>query len=353
VSLSGHQSAEVHLAQILPDDGETEWEDVVITISDFVNAAGACFERLFVPINKVLAEKNVSPSECRYLVVGGSAPISFLGDFLAKLFGKPGEVLNDRRGAIARGACFCAAQLKGLHPKTARGDELEIVEVAPHSIGQQCINDVFAEIIPKGTHLPCTLTRSFWTVADNQTRIAIKIFEGENPVASANLLLSNNLMVENLPPKPKGQAGINVTLAIDLSGICTVKGEEQMNASNQVQGTIDTGAQRECPIAWKLYKLGQDDFKAILTPAVMHVVEYTVRSVKIELLAFHAQAWFKSPDVPLNPTQRAELEPVVAKLKSLASDPKNPPSPGAFDEIESQVFRAVKLVGSHPIWIPA
>ena len=74
------------------------------------------------------------------------------------------------------------------------------MDITPLSIGTNILNksndkrikeegDVMDVIIKRGTYIPTTVSNNYFTVEDNQTKMAIDIYEGErNFVKYKNLL---------------------------------------------------------------------------------------------------------------------------------------------------------------------
>ncbi|KAH7907200.1 heat shock protein 70kD, peptide-binding domain-containing protein [Hygrophoropsis aurantiaca] len=64
-------------------------------------------------------------------------------------------------------------------------------------------------------------SQTFSTVADGQTAIEVKIFQGERELVHDNKLLGNFNLV-NIPPAPKDVPQIEITFDIDADGIVDV-----------------------------------------------------------------------------------------------------------------------------------
>ena len=105
-----------------------------------------------------------------------------------------------------------------------------LVDVTPRSLGievaaiefGQLVSDRFSPIIHRNTTIPTTHTQRFSAIHPEQTRIDVKIYQGENEVASRNVLLGQYIF-EGLQPESEDEVPtITVQFDLDVNGILTV-----------------------------------------------------------------------------------------------------------------------------------
>lgn len=86
----------------------------------------------------------------------------------------------------------------------------------------------FSPIIERNDTLPCSHTREYVTVEDNQTTMTFPIYQGDNLIARENLLLGT-MQISGLPMKPGGSVKAKVTFLYDINGILDIRivSEEQ------------------------------------------------------------------------------------------------------------------------------
>jgi len=95
------------------------------------------------------------------------------------------------------------------------------------SIGIETLGGLFTPLLEAGCSIPCEVTNTFSTAADNQSEISIALVRGTNELAAQNHDLGR-FVVKGIPPAPRGEpqveiavraAGGTISLAVrDLSG---------------------------------------------------------------------------------------------------------------------------------------
>lgn len=84
------------------------------------------------------------------------------------------------------------------------------------------IDNQFRIVIPKNTKVPTSKSTYTYTIHDNQTQILLHAYRGENRHILENTSIGS-FLIADLPPKPGGQAGIEVTFVLDKNGVLVVK----------------------------------------------------------------------------------------------------------------------------------
>jgi molecular chaperone HscC len=104
------------------------------------------------------------------------------------------------------------------------------VDVAPftlgiestRTLGRHRVAGLFAPVLERGTLLPATHTRRFWTVDHLQTSIAFAVYLGERPLCRDNLRIAS-FEVTDLEPLPAGEEGVDVTFTYDETGLLEIE----------------------------------------------------------------------------------------------------------------------------------
>jgi molecular chaperone DnaK len=172
------------------------------------------------------------------LLVGGSTKIPLVGEFLLEIFNKAPQRLVDPDLAVVRGAATQAAIIAG-----ELAGELAITDICPFTLGTSYYDTVlgrhvFLPLIKKNTVIPVTKTDTFLTIRDFQTKVEVKVYEGEYSNPDNNQLLGD-MMLEGIPPARAGAEPIACTFAYDVNGILQVSAKV-ISTEKEVSVTIST-----------------------------------------------------------------------------------------------------------------
>jgi L1 cell adhesion molecule like protein len=141
-----------------------------------------------------------------------------------KFFGKEANKQINADEAVAYGAAVQAAIINNVEDDGL--ERLVLLDVTPLSLGTDVQEDIMSVIIPKNSTIPCSKTETYFTVVDDQTKMGIKIVQGERKFCK-----DNNLLGEfTLPLTTRGPAKsvkVDITLEVDINAILTVSAVEK------------------------------------------------------------------------------------------------------------------------------
>jgi molecular chaperone DnaK (HSP70) len=178
-------------------------------------------------VEKVLEDADVDKSDVDHVIlIGGSSRIPLVQTSVKKFFdGKKTHMHMSPDEVVAHGATLEAAAISELANFDPAESEQNNVAVTPLTLSVALANGSVSEVIHRQTVLPTSATEVFTTSADNQDAIFIQVYEGERAMAKDNTLLAQ-LRVDGISPLPKGEAEIEVTLAVSSKGVLTVTANE-------------------------------------------------------------------------------------------------------------------------------
>src|SRR5262249_8135374 len=202
----------------------------------------------------------------RVLLVGGSTHMPMTQRMLQELTGKQPDNSLAVSEVVARGAAIhagihaahhLAADASGAledHVREALEDVVEI-NVNSHSLGievkkqEERVNDV---LIPKNTQLPTAASRVYYTVAENQSKVRVKVLQGEAHQADACISIGE-CWIDQLPPNlPKGspvqvRCGVGSNGLIDVMALDMTSGKMARTSIHRSSGLADEEVAQEAP----------------------------------------------------------------------------------------------------------
>ncbi|XP_065210388.1 heat shock 70 kDa protein II-like [Planococcus citri] len=234
------------------------------------------FRNAVALVEKAIKDADISKNQIDHVVlVGGSSRIPKIQRMLQDLFS--GKELNKSINpdeAVACGAAIQAAILNGDQSKNVQ--DIVLFDVTPMSLGvgvglDHEEMDVFFK---RNSSIPAKITKGRCTVDDNQTVVDFKVYEGEYPTTKDNHWLGQ-FRLTGIPPKPAGEAKMDVTFEIDANGILNLTAVER-----------STGSTNQLTIAHDKGRLSKDEIERMIKDAEESYVKEARR--KAVLAAKHS-----------------------------------------------------------------
>jgi molecular chaperone DnaK len=177
-------------------------------------------DRLEAPCTKALAEAHCAPSDIdQVLLVGGMTRMPAVQERAQHIFGKPGSKGVNPDEIVAMGAAVHSGIMGG------ELQEVVLLDVTPHNMGVKVAGDKMSVVIVANTSIPTRAKKVFATTDDNQSFVAIEIFQGEHEVASKNRRLGR-FVLGDITPAPRGRTKVEVSFTMDADGILEVTAVE-------------------------------------------------------------------------------------------------------------------------------
>ena len=216
-------SASVEMRVVL---GDTE-HNMTMTQVIFEKISEPILEKIRQPILRALRDARMKTEDLSYIImVGGSSHIPLIRSYVAKIFGRLPMGYIDPDEAVGLGAGAAAA----LKERNKDIEERMMTDVCPYTLGTDTIQEtefdswidnVYLPIIERNTIIPCSKVVRLYSAVKNQKKMSIIIYQGESRQADQNLKLGE-LMIK-LPPKPKGEAEVDVRYTYDINGLLEVE----------------------------------------------------------------------------------------------------------------------------------
>lgn len=198
--------------------GEKEYT-MHMTNQNLIHISADLFRRMAQPLKKVMNDSDMGWDEIdKVILVGGSSRMPIIRQYIKSLTDVPVVVDASPDESVAVGAGLSAA----IKERKGEIKDMILSDICPFSLGTALYDGTFSPIIERNDTLPCSRTRYYVTVENYQTQMNFPVYQGENLIASENLCLGS-VTIKDLPKRPKGGAGANVTFMYDINGILDIK----------------------------------------------------------------------------------------------------------------------------------
>jgi molecular chaperone DnaK len=268
--MMGAEAIKMHLSENDAAEGEIDGLDMPgaagsrlpfqITRKQFEDLIAGYINRTCEVTKQVLLTAGIDArSVNEILCVGGSTRIPLVRQRLAEVFRKEPNTSINPDEVVSQGAAIQAGSLVGnLSSGTGMGARDAVATTAHSHLGgagnvvlpqQQAKRPILMDVNPatlaihtaggfterlleKNSPIPIERTRVFTTSRDNQTRVEIDCCRGEHRRYTENEPLGT-LVLEDLPPKPRGDLKIEVSFRVDADGILHVRAADQTTGVRQ------------------------------------------------------------------------------------------------------------------------
>lgn len=210
-----------------------------ITRQEFENMIAPLIELTTEPVEQALYDAGIAASELdKILLVGGSTRIPAVANKVKAMTGKEASQSINPDECVAQGAAIQANTLANAANSLAvRGGDILLLDVCPLSLAIETVGGVATRLIERNSTLPAHHSQIFTTAASFQTKVEIKVLQGERPMAADNKLIGN-FMLKGIKRAPAGVPQIEVSFDIDANGIVTVSAKD-LGTGNEQSITIE------------------------------------------------------------------------------------------------------------------
>jgi len=232
--LSDHPYARIEEEYLAVKDGKPVNLNLELSRDEYEAMIMPFIEETLGAIHVALGSADLTSSQVdEILLVGGATRTPLIRRRLIEAFGREprGEVDPDL--CVAMGAAIQGAAMAGIEVSAV------LVDVTPYTFGTSALGELdddlypycFVPIIPKNTPIPVRRSEVFYTIADGQTSVEVRIYQGENKDAQENLKIGE-FRVDGLSKAPAGNSVI-LDLALDRDGILQVSAREKKTGLEQ------------------------------------------------------------------------------------------------------------------------
>ena len=112
-----------------------------------------------------------------------------------------------------------------------------LLEVTPRGLGIGTVAGYCEELIRRNARVPTEIRKLFTTSRDQQDVVRIVVCQGESRRLEQNAVIGD-LVLQNLPPRPRGETAIEVTFSLDAAGVLHVRARDAQTGIEQ-RATLD------------------------------------------------------------------------------------------------------------------
>jgi len=225
--LSQRPKAQVQVQQVAFGPGGQPLDLAFALTRERLNAmAKEEVQRTFLICDEALGLANIDVTLVDEVVlVGGSTKMPMVRENVEGYFGRPARSDINPDEVVAVGAAIQAAALLRMPGMDTPGVDSVLLDVTPRALGIAVVGGYSEVIIDRNAQIPVEQTRRFVTSQDHQTQVRIQVCQGEGRKFDENQALGE-LVLDGLPPAPRGEVQVEVTFEIDTDGILQVSAQD-------------------------------------------------------------------------------------------------------------------------------
>ena len=123
-----------------------------------------------------------------------------------------------------------------------------VLDVTPRGLGIATVSGYCEQLIRRNSRVPTEMVKLFTTSRDRQSAVRIVVCQGESRKMGDNIVLGD-LRLDNLPLRARGETSIEVTFALDASGILQVRARDAQTGQEQRASLDLVGAMPQGDVA--------------------------------------------------------------------------------------------------------
>ncbi|MGQ0506670.1 MAG: Hsp70 family protein [Myxococcaceae bacterium] len=178
-------------------------------------------DRTLQIVARVLVDSGLSTKDIQeVMLVGGQTRMPVVQDRLTKFFGKSPSKGVHPDEAVAIGAALYAHSLQD-----DTNLRLQLLDVIPMAIGLEKAGGTFHTVFARNAPIPNAKQITATTSYDQQTELAMRIYQGDNDMVAKNELLGE-FTFSGIRPDRVGKVQVDITFDVNVEGILTMRAHD-------------------------------------------------------------------------------------------------------------------------------
>jgi molecular chaperone DnaK len=189
-------------------------------------------DRTLAMVAQVMVDSGVKTTEVdEVMLVGGQTRMPIIQERLSKFFNRSPSKGVHPDEAVAIGAALYAHSLQD-----DTNLKLQLLDVIPMAIGLERAGGQFHVVFPRNAAIPNAKQVTATTSFDNQTELAMRIYQGDNAQVDKNELLGD-FTFSGIRPDRAGAVRVEITFDVNIEGILTMRARDP-DSGRQMQTTV-------------------------------------------------------------------------------------------------------------------
>jgi molecular chaperone DnaK len=178
-------------------------------------------ERSMAIVQQVLTDSGLKISDIdEVMLVGGQTRMPSVQTRLTQFFGKPPSKGVHPDEAVAIGAALYAHSLQD-----DSNLRIQLLDVIPMAIGLEKAGGAFHVVFPRNASIPNAKQLRATTSFDQQTELAMRIYQGDHPAVAQNEMLGE-FTFSGIRADRAGKVQVEVTFDVNVEGILTMRAHD-------------------------------------------------------------------------------------------------------------------------------
>jgi molecular chaperone DnaK len=182
---------------------------------------GALVDRSMKIVEQVIADSGLTLNQIdEVMLVGGQTRMPAVQERLTRYFGKAPSKGVHPDEAVAIGAALYAHSLQD-----DTNLRIQLLDVIPMAIGLEKAGGAFHVVFPRNASIPNAKQLRATTSFDNQTELAMRIYQGDHGKVAQNELLGE-FTFSGIRADRAGKVQVEVTFDVSVEGILTMRAHD-------------------------------------------------------------------------------------------------------------------------------
>lgn len=231
IELSACEECDVQIPNLFSNKGTNVNFSTKISRKQFEEKSATLMNKIKKTIENTLNGNSLSSGQIdKVILVGGSANIPMIYNYIKELFGRSPYSDKDLSRLVAMGAALLAQ-----NQDRAITTRIDIKDIISHSLGIETVGNKFEKILEKNSFYPITRAKLFTTIMDYQKTVTINVFEGENCDNAESNEFYGGFDLPDIEKEKKGVPRIEVTFEFGKDRILYVKARDLKTNSTKNQ----------------------------------------------------------------------------------------------------------------------